>query len=58
VAFTGEHCKAWVEAQAVPGEQFVSYLVTGTGTPTNPAPAGRLRTDEHRNPLRFGGRST
>lgn len=50
MAFKGEHCKAWVEAQAVVGEQFVSFLVTGTRTPTNPAPVGRLRTG-----IRFSG---
>lgn len=44
MAFKGEDCMAWVEAQAAPGERFVSHVVTGTRTSTNPAPAGRLRT--------------
>lgn len=39
MAFKGEQCEAWVAEQA-PGERFVSYLVTGTGTPTNPSPVG------------------
>lgn len=37
MAFKAEDCRAWVEAQA-PGARFVSYLVTGTATPVNPAP--------------------
>ena len=50
MAFKGEDCKAWVEAQAAPGEQFVSYVVTGTRTPANPAPVGRERDG-----IRFNG---
>jgi hypothetical protein len=40
MALKAELCEAWVEAQAAPGERYLTYVVTSTNAPTNPAPVG------------------
>ncbi len=40
MAFKAELCKTWVEAQAGPGEQYVTHVVTSTNTPLVPNSVG------------------